>query len=104
MASFMWTVVLSLARSTLLVMLILPRGATGIPLAVGLSAADRGYLFPSVRAEVRRRRVGAVIPHQVQPVPRVHWLKQFRRVATGYEKRGCNYLAMVKLAAAQIWL
>jgi transposase len=30
--------------------------------------------------------------------------KQFRRAATRYEKRACNYLAMVKLAAALIWL
>ena len=34
----------------------------------------------------------------------VNRLKQFRRVATRYEKRACNYLAMVKLAAALIWL
>jgi transposase len=30
--------------------------------------------------------------------------KQWRRVATRYEKRACNYLAMVQLAAALIWL
>jgi transposase len=34
----------------------------------------------------------------------VNRLKQFRRVATRYEKRACHYLAMVKLAAALIWL
>jgi transposase len=34
----------------------------------------------------------------------VNRLKQFRRVATRYEKRACNSLAMVKLAAALIWL
>ena len=34
----------------------------------------------------------------------VNRLKQFRRVATRYEKRACNYLAMVKLAAALIRL
>jgi len=31
-------------------------------------------------------------------------LKQFRRVATRYEKRVCNYLAMVTLGAVLIWL
>ena len=31
-------------------------------------------------------------------------LKQFRRVATRYEERACNYLAMVKHGAALIWL
>jgi transposase len=31
-------------------------------------------------------------------------IKHFRRVATRYEKRASNYLAMLKLAATQIWL
>ena len=31
-------------------------------------------------------------------------IKQFRRIATRYEKRASNYLAMVKLAAIRIWL
>ena len=31
-------------------------------------------------------------------------LKQFRRVATRYDKRAVNYLAWVALAAAVIWL
>jgi transposase len=31
-------------------------------------------------------------------------LKQFRRVATRYDKRAVNYLAWVTLAAAVIWL
>ena len=31
-------------------------------------------------------------------------IKHFRRVATHYEKRASNYLAMLKLAAIQIWL
>ena len=31
-------------------------------------------------------------------------LKQFRRVATRYEKLACNFLSMINLAAAFIWL
>ncbi len=31
-------------------------------------------------------------------------LKQFRRVATRYEKRGVNYLAMVTIAMIMLWL
>jgi transposase len=31
-------------------------------------------------------------------------LKQFRRVATRYDKRAVNYLAWVTLATATIWL
>jgi transposase len=31
-------------------------------------------------------------------------LKHFRAIATRYEKRAANYLALVKLAAVGIWL
>jgi len=31
-------------------------------------------------------------------------LKQFRRIATRYEKRAATYLAMVTLAAILLWL
>jgi len=31
-------------------------------------------------------------------------LKQFRRVATRYEKRARNYLAMLTLAAILLWM
>ena len=31
-------------------------------------------------------------------------LKHFRAVATGYEKRASNYLALVKPASIRIWL
>ena len=31
-------------------------------------------------------------------------IKHFRRIATRYEKHASNYLAMLKLAAAQIWI
>lgn len=34
----------------------------------------------------------------------VNRLKQWRRVATRYEKRGANYLALVQIAAIIIWL
>ena len=34
----------------------------------------------------------------------VNRLKQWRRVATRYEKREVTYLAMVKLAAVLLWL
>jgi transposase len=83
-------------------------------------AADKGYSYPSVRAELRRRGIAAVIPTRSNQRRRsgfdrvayaernraercVNRLKQFRRVATRYEKRACNYLAMVELAAALVW-
>jgi len=31
-------------------------------------------------------------------------LKQFRRIATRYEKRAANYLAMLHIAAITLWL
>jgi transposase len=82
---------------------------------------DKGYAFPSARRLLRRRGIGAVIPSKSdQPSqPRfdrvayrgrnqversVNRLKQFRRVATRYDKRACNYLAWVTLATAIIWL
>jgi transposase len=34
----------------------------------------------------------------------INRLKQFRRVATRYEKRAVNFLAMVKFAAILTWL
>jgi transposase len=34
----------------------------------------------------------------------INRLKQMRRVATRYEKRAANYLAMVTLAAIRLWL
>lgn len=33
-----------------------------------------------------------------------HQLKRCRRIATRYEKTGCNYIALVHLACALIWL
>ncbi len=94
------------------------RPGRGRPVAL---AGDKGYSYPSARAELRRRGVRAVIPtrsnqpHQPRfdrsadrarnKVERaIGRLKQFRRVATRYEKRAVNYLAMVKLAAVLVWL
>ena len=74
-----------------------------------------------MRRLLRRRGITAVIPTKSdQPgQPRfdrpayrgrnrversVGRLKQFRRVATRYDKRAANYLAWVTLAAAVVWL
>ena len=82
---------------------------------------DKGYSYPSARRLLRRRGISAVIPTKSDQLrqPRfdraayrgrnrversVGRLKQFRRVATRYDKRACNYLAWVSLTAAIIWL
>jgi transposase len=82
---------------------------------------DKGYSFPSARRLLRRRGIRAVIPtksdqRRLSSFDRTAYrgrnrversvgrLKQFRRVATRYDKRAINYLAWVTLAAAVIWL
>lgn len=82
---------------------------------------DKGYSTRAVRAFLRIHGIRAVIASR-RDQPRVktfdrilyrtrnvverllNKLKQFRRVATRYEKRGANYLAMVTLAAVRLWL
>ena len=84
-------------------------------------AGDKGYSSGKVRRYLRRRGIGAVIPRKSneRPNPRfdreayrernrverlINRLKQFRRVATRYEKLAVTYLAMVTIAAILIWL
>jgi transposase len=83
----------------------------------GAVVGDKGYSYPSVRRYLRARGIRAVIPAKQDQRRRrpgfdratyrernrvertVGRLQQFRRVATRYEKREVNYLAMVKIAA-----
>lgn len=83
-------------------------------------AGDKGYSSKKNRQYLRRRGIGAVIARQKRErrtrfdkeayrqrnvVERlINRLKQFRRVATRYEKRAVNYLAMVTIAAIVLWL
>jgi transposase len=83
-------------------------------------AGDKGYSSKKIRRYLRRRGIGVVIARQKRErrvrfdkaayrkrnvVERlVNRLKQFRRVATRYEKRAVNYLAMLTLAAITLWL
>ncbi len=80
----------------------------------GLQQPHRPYL--------RQCGIGAVIPRQKREPRRgvrfdraayrertrvertINRLKQFRRIATRYEKRAANYLAMVTIAAVLLWL
>ncbi len=82
---------------------------------------DKAYSAEKVRGYLRRRGIGILIPHRAnQPVNRlfdrrlyrernrierlISRLKQFRRIATRYEKRAVNYLAMLTVAAVLLWL
>jgi transposase len=53
-------------------------------------------------------RVLSAIQRQADAQGRLDWslnrLKQWRRIATRYEKRASNYLAMLTLAAIVLWL
>jgi len=83
--------------------------------------ADKGYSYPHVRRMITRMGIAHTIPRRVDQgqddrfdravyrsrnrVERlIGRLKQFRRIATRYEKRAGNFLAMLNLAAIRLWL
>jgi transposase len=82
---------------------------------------DKGYSARRIRRYLHRRGVRVTIPWRRDERHRgrfdpvlyrarerverlINRLKQFRRVATRYEKRAVNYLAMLTLAAITLWL
>ena len=84
-------------------------------------AGDKGYGSPAIRRYLKERRIKAVIPTRADETPDadfdpeayrernvverlINRLKQWRRIATRYEKRRANYQAMVTMAAALRWL
>ena len=89
-------------------------------------AADKGYSYDHIRAWLRARDVGAVIPERRDQAARraarpgrplafdreayrrrnvvercVGWLKEARAVATRFDKLAVHYLGVVKLAMAR---
>lgn len=83
--------------------------------------ADKGYSSRRIRGWLRQHGIRHTIPHKRNECRRgpfdravyrtrnhverlINRLKQFRRVATRYEKRAANYLAMVTLGAILVWL
>ena len=82
---------------------------------------DAGYDSDRLRAEMKRRKAKCCIKpmpnrnRQYRPRRAVYAqrnrverffnrLKHFRAIATRFEKNPANYLALVKLAAARIWM
>jgi transposase len=93
---------------------------------------DRGYSFPHCRQLLRRRHIAHVIPERKDQIAQrrqrgsrggrpplfdralyalrnwaergVNRLKQWRRVATRYEKRAAYYLAFIQFVAVIGWL
>lgn len=91
--------------------------------------ADKGYSYPTCRRLLRRRGIPHTIPERRDQQQRrakrpgrplaftpaayrrrnvvercINRLKQWRGLATRYEKRAANYRAMVVLAALMLWL
>ena len=82
---------------------------------------DKGYRFDKVRHYLCRRGIRYTIPRRSNearggPFDRalyrtrnrverlINRLKQFRRIATRYEKLAENYLAMLHIGAILLWL
>ena len=83
--------------------------------------ADKGYDADRVRAHIRAQGAIPNIPNRSNRKKKYRWkkaiyrerncverffnkLKQFRRIATRYDKLGATFLAFIKLAAVRIWL
>jgi transposase len=91
--------------------------------------ADKGYSYPSCRQLLRRRGIPHTIPQRSDQRARharrpgrplgfdraryrgrnvvercFNRLKQFRAVATRYDKRAVNYRTMVVIASLLLWL
>lgn len=107
-----------------------PKGSAGRPRKrPEYLIADRGYSFPRCRRLLRRRGIPHTIPERRDQRERragypgrplsfdpvayrrrnvvercVNRLKQWRGIATRYEKRASNYRAIVVIAALMIWL
>src|SRR4051812_9613017 len=84
-------------------------------------AGDKGYSSPTARRRLRQRRISPVIPSKSNQRRQPHFdraayrlrnrverlinrLKQFRRIATRYEKRAANYLAMLTIGMILLWI
>ena len=87
----------------------------------GRIAADKGYSTRKIRTYLRKRGVGITIPRKCNERHRGRFdkevyrlrnmverlfnrLKQYRRIATRYEKLSENYRAMLVVASILLWL
>jgi transposase len=84
-------------------------------------AGDKAYSSQRIRRWLRQHGIRVTIPRKANERRRgpfdkelyklrarveqlINRLKQFRRIATRYEKRGDNYLGMVTIGAILLWL
>ena len=83
--------------------------------------ADKGYDADWIRAHIRAQGAFPNIPNKANRTRRYRWqkqlyrqrnvierffnkLKQYRRIATRYDKLGAAFFAFIQLAAVRIWL
>lgn len=83
--------------------------------------ADKGYDADRVRSHIRAQGAIPNIPNRSNRKKKYRWkkiiyrernhverffnkLKQFRRIATRYDKLGATFFAFIKIAAMRIWL
>jgi transposase len=83
--------------------------------------ADKGYDADSIRTHIRYQGAVPNIPNRSNRKAKYRWtkalyrernrverffnkLKQYRRIATRYDKLGANFFAFIKLASMRIWL
>jgi transposase len=83
--------------------------------------ADKAYDADRLRAHIKARGAKANIPNMIRRKKRFRWtkalyrernrverffnkLKQFRRIATRYDKLGASYMAFLQLATVRISL
>lgn len=84
-------------------------------------SGDKGYSSRTVRRQLRRRGIGCVIPRRKDEPPARHFdrdayhernrverlfnrFKQFRAIATRYDKLAACYHALLTVAAILMWL
>lgn len=98
------------------------RAASGRPrLRPQRAVGDKGYRSKRIRQYLQRRGIRITIPRKKNErrtgrVDRsiyrernrierlINRLKQYRQIATRYEKRAANYLAMLTIVAIRLWL
>lgn len=82
---------------------------------------DKGYDSDAIREDLAQRGIEAVIPPRSNRKIKIEYdreaykhrnlvercvnrIKQFRRIATRYEKTARAYLSMLSIAAAMLWI
>ena len=85
--------------------LIADRGYDSDPLVAALAARGTRAVIPPRRKRRHPRPFDAARYAQRHPVERLFSrLKQFRRVATRYDKLDAHFLAFIHLAATVLWM